>query len=242
MKKGLNRYTWDMHYPGYTEFKGMVLWAGRNRGPLALPGTYQARLIVDGRAQAQPFDIRMDPRVRGVTQADLQRRFDLALQIRNNVSEANEAVLLIRGIRKQIADDLARTTDPAVRTSGQQVDQRLAAIEGQIYQVQNRSSQDPLNFPIKINNKLAALGGVVESAEAAPTDQSLQVLAQLSQQLDAQLAALEQVLGQDLPPFNAQLKRAGLAPVERRPEPAVEQGTALKDGLFAQEEEGEEQE
>jgi photosystem II stability/assembly factor-like uncharacterized protein len=242
MKKGLNRYTWDMHYPGYTEFKGMVLWAGRNRGPLALPGMYRARLSVDGRVQTQPFDIRIDPRVRGVTQADLQRRFDLALQIRDKVSQANEAVLLIRGIRKQIADDLSKTNDPAVVASAQKLDQRLAAIEGEIYQVQNRSSQDPLNFPIKLNNKLAALGGVIESAEAAPTDQSLQTFAQMSQQLDRQLAALEQALGQELPPLNAELKRAGMAPVERRPEPAVEQGTALKDGLFAQEEEEEEKE
>jgi hypothetical protein len=240
MKAGLNRYTWDMHYPGYTEFKGMVLWAGANRGPLALPGTYRARLTVDGRATAQPFEIRMDPRVQGVTPADLQRRFDLALQIRNKVSEANDSVLLIRGIRKQISDDLAKTTDATVRASGQQLDQHLAAIEGEIYQVQNRSRQDPLNYPIKLNNKMAALGGVVEGAEAAPTDQSFKFFAMLSQQLDRQLGALQQVLGQELPAFNAELKRAGLPPVERRPEPAVEQGTALKDDLMAGTEEDEE--
>jgi len=240
MKTGLNRYTWDMHYPGYTEFKGMVLWAGANRGPLALPGTYRARLIVDGRATAQPFEIRMDPRVQDVSPADLQRRFDLALQIRNKVSQANDAVLLIRGIRKQIADDLAKTTDATVRASGQRLDQHLAAIEGEIYQVQNRSRQDPLNYPIKLNNKLAALGGVVEGAEAAPTDQSFQVFAMLSQQLDRQLGALQQVLGQELPAFNAELRRAGLPPVERRPEPAVEQGTALKDDLAEGAEEDEE--
>ena len=77
IKAGLNRYTWDMHYPGFTEFKGMIFWAARNRGPLALPGQYQVRLTVDGQTQVQPAEIRLDPRVKGVTPADLQKRFDL---------------------------------------------------------------------------------------------------------------------------------------------------------------------
>ena len=60
MKAGLNRYTWDMHTPGYTEFKGMIFWAGRNRGPVALPGQYQVRLTVDGQTQVQPAEVRLD--------------------------------------------------------------------------------------------------------------------------------------------------------------------------------------
>jgi hypothetical protein len=117
-----------------------------------------------------------------------------------------------------------------VRTSAEQLDQKLAAIEGRIYQVRIQSRQDPLNYPIMLNNKLAALGGVVEDGEAAPTAQDYAVFADLSQKLDRELAGLNGVLGSDLSSFNQRLAQAHLPPVERRPEPAVEQGTATLPG------------
>ncbi|NUR44837.1 MAG: glycosyl hydrolase, partial [Sphingomonas sp.] len=230
IKPGLNRYTWDMRYPGFTEFKGMILWAARNRGALAVPGQYQVRLTVDGKAQSQPAEIRLDPRLGNVAPADLQKRFELASQIREKVSQANEAVLMIRGVRSQIEERVKQARDPATRKAGERLEQRLRAIEGRIYQVQNRSRQDPLNYPIMLNNKLAALAGVVESGEAAPTQQSYGVFADLSKQLDRELAALEHLLTTDLPALNALLVQAGLAPVERKPEAAVEPGTALGPG------------
>lgn len=228
IKPGLNRFTWDMRYPGFTEFAGMIFWSAGNEGPLAVPGQYRVRLNVDGHSQEQLAEIRLDPRVKGVTTADLQRRFTLASEITNQVSRANEAVLLIRGIRAQIASRLKGTSDPAVRMSGEQLDGDLAAIEAQIYQVRNQSEQDPLNFPIMLNNKLAALAGVVESAEAGPTDQSLAVFGELGGQLQIQLSALDQLLGTRLLPLNAQLRRIHLTPIQRRAEPAVEQGTAAE--------------
>jgi hypothetical protein len=214
-----------MHYPGFTEFKGMIFWAGRNRGPLALPGDYQVRLTVDGQTEVQPVQIRLDPRVTGVSPSDLQKRFDLTRQINAKVGQANDAVLLIRGIRAQIDSDLKRSSDPAVHKSAQDLEQKLAAIEGRIYQTRNRSSQDPLNYPIMLNNKLAALAGVVEDGEAAPTEQDYRVFADLSQRLDRELGALDELLRTGLPDLNAKLAAAHLPPVERRPEAAVEQGT-----------------
>jgi photosystem II stability/assembly factor-like uncharacterized protein len=231
IKPGLNRYTWDMHYPGFTEFKGMIFWAARNRGPEALPGQYQVRLNVDGQKQIVPAEIRLDPRVKGVTQADLQKRFDLATKIDQKVGQANDAVLLIRGIRSQVDATLKKTSDPAIRRSAEQLEQKLGAIEGHIYQTQLKSSQDPLNYPIMLNNKLAALAGVVEDGEAAPTEQSYTVFADLSQRLDRELAAIEQLLGTELPPLNARLAAARLQPIEKRPEAAVEQGTGSSGDL-----------
>ncbi|MEA3066774.1 MAG: hypothetical protein QOK41_181 [Sphingomonadales bacterium] len=238
MKAGLNRFTWDMHYPGFTEFKGMIFWAARNRGPLALPGTYQARLTVDGAAQTQPIEIRLDPRVQGVTRADLERRFELAGAIRDKVGQANEAVLLIRGVRQQIGPALKLVSDPATRRAGEQLDAGLAGIEGRIYQVRNQSRQDPLNYPIMLNNKLAALAGVVESAEAAPTQQDFAVFADLSQQLDRELAALRQLLDRDLPALNAMLERAHIPAIERRAQGAVEQGSSGKESADEDDDEG----
>ena len=230
IKPGLNRYTWDMRYPGFTEFKGMIFWAARNRGPLALPGQYQVRLTVDGETSVQPAEIRLDPRVGNVLAADLQKRFELASKIRDKVNQANDAVLLIRGIRTQIGARLTKTVDPQIHRSGQALDQKLAAIDGQIYQVRMQSRQDPLNYPIMLNNKLAALADVVEDGEAAPTEQSYAVFADLSQRLSRELGALDQLLLADLPALNAKLARAHLPTVERKPEPSVEPGTAIAPG------------
>lgn len=218
MKPGLNRFVWKMRHPGFTDFPGMILWTSRNNGITAVPGQYQARLTVDGKVFTQPFEIRSDPRLTGVTQADLAARFDFASQVSKRVSDANEAVLLIRGIKEQTAAVAANpAADARLRAALTAFDTKLSAIEGQLYQVRNRSRQDPLNYPIMLNDKLAGLIGVAESAEARPTDQSLAVFATLSGQLDAQLAALESALTDGLPQLNAGLAAAGIAEIVRRP-------------------------
>jgi photosystem II stability/assembly factor-like uncharacterized protein len=214
MKPGINRFVWNMRHPGYTGFDGMVLWAGANRGIMALPGSYRARLIVDGKAQEQAFAITADPRL-AVAQADLQARFDLASQVSAKVSAANEAVLLIRGIRAQAEAQAKGKPLPAAVTG---LLTALAAVEGELYQVKNRSSQDPLNYPIKLNNKLAALLGVIEGGDAAPTEGARLVFADLSAKLATQMGALDAALA-ELPAANAALKAAGLKPLEKKPLP-----------------------
>ncbi|MEE4154809.1 MAG: glycosyl hydrolase [Erythrobacter sp.] len=215
MKAGLNRFTWNMRYPGFTDFDGMILWTSRNGGIAAVPGMYQARLTVDGEVMTQPFEIRFDPRVTSATPADLAARFELASAISARVSEANEAVLLARGIKQQ-TEALREKADPDLAAALTALDERISAVEGRIYQVRNRSRQDPLNYPIMLNDKLAGLIGTVESAEARPTDQTREVFAMLSARLDRELAELERVLATELPALNERLREAGLEPIERR--------------------------
>jgi hypothetical protein len=98
----------------------------------------------------------------------------------------------------------------------------LTAVEEEAYQVRNRSGQDPLNYPIKLNNKIAALAGVVESADAKPTDQSVEVFNELSAQLDAQLQKMRETISKQLPLLNAALKREKLDAVDPKAKPAPE--------------------
>ncbi|MEO0689234.1 MAG: glycosyl hydrolase [Pseudomonadota bacterium] len=216
MKVGLNRFTWDMRYPGFTDFPGMILWGSSNGGITAVPGQYQARLTADGETLTQPFEIRLDPRVTLEDPGDLDARFDLASQISAKVSEANEAVLLVRGIKQQTEALDGQIDGELAASVGAFVD-RISAVEGRIYQVRNQSRQDPLNYPIMLNDKLASLIGTVESAEARPTNQTRTVFELLSGQLDGELGELEAALDDDLPILNAQLEAAGLAPIEKRP-------------------------
>jgi hypothetical protein len=191
---------------------------------MALPGAYRARLIVDGKSQEQGFTIAPDPRV-AVSADDLKARHDLAQAVTARVSQANQAVLLVRGMRAQV--DALKGPVPAAVSD---LMAKLSAVEAEIYQVKIQSRQDPLNYPIKLNNKLAALIGTIESAESKPTDQTREVFAELSAQLDVQLAALEAALQSGLPAANAALKAAGMKPLERKPLPATDgSGVSARD-------------
>jgi hypothetical protein len=214
-KAGMNRFRWNMRLDGYTDFEGRIFWAAGNTGPALVPGDYSARLTVDGTEVGRRyFHLGMDPRIQGVTQSDLQARFDLAVKIRDRVSDANEAVILIREVKAQLDDRREKSNDPDFGTDAAAFHSAIGAVEGEIYQVKNRSNQDPLNFPIKLNNKLAALLGVVEGSENRPTDQSYTVFEHLDGLLQVQLDAMDRLLQNDLGALNQRLESLGLEPIQ----------------------------
>lgn len=213
-KAGLNRFLWDMRYPGFTDFEGMIMWAAGNRGPMAVPGTYQVRLTANGQTQTQPLEIRMDPRLEGeVTIEDLRERHELAMQVLERVSDANEAVILSRDVKAQVDDRLAKTDVAQIEEVGQRVKTKISDVEGRIYQVRNQSSQDPLNYPIMLNNKLASLLALIERGEYRPTDQMYEVFESLSGRLDEELNALNLIIATDLAELNRLLEQNGLEQV-----------------------------
>jgi len=209
------------------------MWAAGTRGPLAPPGTYSVKVTADSENATETFAIRREPHVlKDVTDQDLREEFDLAMNIRNKTSQANEAVLLIRGIKPQIADrrgklDAAKAA-PVVK-SLDDLEQTLSAIEGDIYQVKLQSSQDPLNYPIKLNNKIAALQGVVESADVRPTEQAYSVFRTLSNSLDEQLGKLDAAVKTRMPAVNQQLQRQKLDPIKPEPLKVDAQKSASQD-------------
>ncbi|MFW6201755.1 MAG: WD40/YVTN/BNR-like repeat-containing protein [Gemmatimonadota bacterium] len=231
VEAGTHRVTWGLRYPGFRTFPDMIMWAAGSQGPLAPPGTYRVRLSVDGDEVAtRSFDALLDPRAEGVTLADLEEQFDFAIRIRDRVTDANEAVLLSRGIKQQIDERVEQADgDAAVSEAGEAFADALTAVEGEIYQIRNESGQDPLNFPIKLNNKIAALLGVVMSADARPTDQSYDAFDHLSGLLQEQLDALDAVIDERMPGFNALLDERGLAPIERRMLETDEEEDAVAD-------------
>jgi photosystem II stability/assembly factor-like uncharacterized protein len=212
-RPGVNRFSWDMRHDGAVTFPGMIMWAAGTNGPLVLPGRYQVRLTVDGNTQTQPFEIRLDPRAPHVTMADLQAQHALATQVRDRTSQANEGVIVIREVKRQAAERVA--SDASLRASAEALAAALSAVEEELYQVRNQSNQDPLNYPIRLNNKIAALMRTVEGVEGRPTAQAYTVFEELSGRLDEQLGILERVLIQDLARFNEQLRSRNLPPVTR---------------------------
>jgi photosystem II stability/assembly factor-like uncharacterized protein len=200
---GLNRFVWDMRYPEAVRFPGMILWAGETRGPKLPPGKYQVKLTAEGKTMTQSFEVKADPRLTA-TPADYAKQAELGLKIRDKLSETHNAIIQIRDVRKQIEDLLKRVgaQSKPVNDAGTALNKKLTTIEEALYQTKNQSSQDPLNFPIRLNNKLAALGGVVGGAEAAPTAQSYAVYDELAAAIDAELAKLSQIMKTEIPAFN----------------------------------------
>ncbi len=207
---GLNRFVWDLRYEGSSRVPHSPLWAGSTDGPTALPGSYQARLTVQGKTYTAPFEIKPDPRVH-VSQQDLEKQFDLLLKLRERITQTHDAVNQIRDIRGQItALNKRLENDPhgkAVAEAGKQLDKKMTEVEEALIQTKARSGQDVLNYPIRLNNQLVALGGVVSSAESAPTQASLDVFDMLSKQLDEQLAKWKQILATDVPAYNDVVKK-----------------------------------
>ena len=214
-RAGLNTFSWNLRYPDAVRFDNMIMWAGNTNGPIAPPGTYSVRMTVDGEAQphTQTFVVRKDPRSEA-TIADLQEQFRFLTQIRDRVSDANNAVRTVRNVRAQVADRTKLIAGKAQAAEFQQASSalmtELTAPEEAIYQTKNQSNQDPLNFPIKLNNKIAALTGVVSSTEAKPTKQSYEVFNRLSGSLEVELKKVKKSLDESLPKVNALLRAAGL--------------------------------
>ncbi|HVS21706.1 MAG TPA: hypothetical protein VHD88_07645, partial [Pyrinomonadaceae bacterium] len=217
---GLNRFVWDMRYPDPVRFPGMILWAGETRGPHVVPGSYQVKLTVDGKTMTESFEVKPDPRLT-TTAADYAKQLDLALKIRDKQTETHNAIIQIRDVRKQVEDLLKRIAGQPnakpISDAGTALNKRLTEVEEALYQTKNQSSQDPLNFPIRLNNKLAALGGVVARSETPPTDQSFAVYDELAGQIDAQLQRLSQIMKSDVPAFNRLVQEQNVPAIVVKP-------------------------
>jgi len=209
-KAGINSFAWDLRYPGAKGFEGMVLWGGGRGGPMAVPGPYTVRLSVNGQTLSERLNVEKDPRIDSVTIADLTEQFKLAMQVRDRATEANEMVIAIRELKKQVADRRKQNAS----LNFDVFTKKLSGIEEEIYQVQNRSGQDPLNFPIKLNNKLAALERVIETGDGKPIAGAYTVFKELSDLLAVQKAKFDAVVKSDLPAVNQQLAGANLKALE----------------------------
>jgi hypothetical protein len=204
-KAGLNRAVWDLRGEESSRFKGLILWSGELRGPVVPPGRYDVRLTAGGQTLTQPLDVRKDPRL-PTTDADFAKQHDLRRKIRDKLTETHEAIGRIRDVREQVRAAASRSNAASgraeVAAAAEAIDKKLTSVEEALYQTRNQSSQDPLNYPIRLNNKLAALARVVDGADAAPTDQSYAVYDDLVTKIDAQLATLAQALTTDVAAFN----------------------------------------
>jgi photosystem II stability/assembly factor-like uncharacterized protein/chaperonin cofactor prefoldin len=212
-KAGGNRFVWDMRYPGYKTFAGMVFYGSPNLGPKAVPGTYKVRLSVDGQQQEQPFEIVKDPRL-ATTQEDYRAQFDFLIKVRDKVSEANQAIIEIRKVKSDLAAVREKVGGDVVNKDVVEAVKKfegdLTTIENSIHETRNRSVQDPINYGIKLNNRIAHLMVEQGQGDFRPNRQAEEVFAALSQLLDKELQSLHALLSSQGPALNKLIRDKGI--------------------------------
>jgi len=191
---GLNRFVWDLHHVGSSRVPDYYLWEYKDgsRGPLVLPGKYQVRLNVDGKSQVAPFEVAMDPRV-NVSRADLQKQFDLLIQVRDELSRVHDTVNQIQDVRGQMDGLRKRLPDndavKPMHTAAVELDKNLLAVRDDLIQMNIKSNEDSLAYPQRIDSKLAALAiAVGVGTDSAPTEAEYQVFDKLKKQADISIA------------------------------------------------------
>jgi photosystem II stability/assembly factor-like uncharacterized protein len=207
-KAGLNRFVWNLCYQGPREVPhaGAVYSDWTPDEPQALPGKYEVTLTAYGQTVTQPLDVRLDPRVK-VSRADLQKQFDLAMRIRDEVSQASDTVnqildleIQLAGLQSRLAADAGGEPLLALTKS---IAEKAKAVAGALYEPDIQASEDSLNYPIRLRYQFVSLGDVVDSGDAAPTAQSYDLFGTLSDELDAQVARWRDIQTKDIRALNA---------------------------------------
>ena len=211
---GVSQLPWNLRTQPFVTFPGMIMWGVRSNAPAAPPGRYTVRLNADGRTLTAPIVVERNPWIADVTDADLQAQYAFSRQVRDRVNDANAAVIEIRRVRSQLEDRLKQSTDARLRAAADTLLANARAVEERIYQVRNQSNQDPLNFPIKVNNRLANLMSMAERGDGPPTSNMPELFRILSEELQGDLDRLTQVWSRDLAAVNAELARLALSKVD----------------------------
>jgi uncharacterized coiled-coil DUF342 family protein len=191
----------------------MILWAASLQGPRAVPGLYKVSLNVNGEEQSQKFRILADPRAES-TVVEMQKQFDFISDVNTTVDKAHKSIKKIRSINKQLTAFQKQYKDkPDVKDlveKAKTLSEQLSEIEKALYQTKNRSNQDPLNFPIKLTDKLGGLNSLTRRGDFPPTDQAIEVKNELTSKINKQLDQFNTLLSEEIKGFNAAFNSKGL--------------------------------
>jgi photosystem II stability/assembly factor-like uncharacterized protein len=205
VKKGMNQFVWDMAYDGAERLDGMILWWASLDGPQAIPGSYKVSLKVNDQVLTQTFTIVADKRAES-TLTEMQKQFDFIRDINKTIDKAHKSIKKIRNVRDQLSAFEAQYKENEdvkdLLDKSKILKEEFTKIEEALYQTKNRSNQDPLNFPIRLTNKLGHLNALVGMGDFAPTEQDIAVKDELTQKINEQLDAFNKLVSDEISAFN----------------------------------------
>jgi len=231
-KIGINRVWWDLKYDaakkaklrtspigaphikvGAKGWRSIVTWDSGVR-PLAAPGTYTAKLSVNGQELAQKLIVKKDPHSAGSV-SDIQTQVKMLLEIRDNMNTLVDIINQAELIRKQLYDlqnllGHDENTKPVINAI-QDLDRKIIAVEENLFQMRlTGASQDVLRWPMKLLAKLGSLAYDLSRTDFPPTNQQVEVYKMYEKQLNAHEQQFQMILDQELPAFNALLKKLNI--------------------------------
>lgn len=212
LKAGGQVINWNMQYPDGVRVPGMILWWAGSGGPMALPGDYTVTLKHGDVEQTHEFAIKADPRVTA-SEEDMLAQFNFMKEVQDKTSEAHQSIIDLRGVRDQIKTFQGRLPEDAsqeLRDAGKAIIDGLTEVEEALYQTKNRSRQDPLNFPIRLTNKLAHLNSLTGIGTFKPTAAAYAVKNEITEQIDAELAKYRTILAEKIPAYNKMILEQGV--------------------------------
>ncbi len=205
VEKGGNTHVWDTKAKGAEKLEGMILWGASLNGPRAVPGRYIVHLDINGDHQSEEFTILADPRAE-VSREEMQKQYSFVTEINRTIDSAHSAIKRIRKISKQL-DEFTKRYEGQESTKtlverAKKMKEGFEKVEKALYQTKNRSRQDPLNFPIRLTNKLGHLSNLVTIDDFPPTAQDIAVKDELTEKINEQLNAFNDLLDTEIQSFN----------------------------------------
>ncbi len=206
IEKGANKFVWNSRTKGAEKLKGMIFWWASFNGAKVVPGAYKVSLMVNDEEQIQSFNILADPRAEASLE-DMEKQYDFVSDINKTIDKAHQSIKNIRKINKQLDaftkqyKDDERTKDLVKKADD--LKKSFSEIEKALYQTKNKSNQDPLNFPIRLTNKLGHLNSLVTMDDFAPTEQDVAVKNELTKKIEEQLTTFNDLISKEIKEFNA---------------------------------------
>ena len=213
VKDGGNVFVWDYKYPGAEKFEGMVMWSASLNGAKAVPGTYQVKLSVNNFESQNSFEILKSPTSESSVD-QMREQFNFVNQINKTISNAHQSIKKIRKIKLKLNEFLTnfsdnRDAENIIKKANFLIDS-LSTVENALYQTKNESRQDPLNFPIKLTNKLGHIANLVTMNDFPPTDQDKRLMMELSEKINKEIEVFNKLMTSDVSEFNLSFKKLQL--------------------------------
>lgn len=220
---GTNRFTWNLRYrwperSGPGEEESFI-----SSGPVALPGNYEVRLVVNGKTLTRKLEVKLDPRV-AVSQADLEKQFELSMRVREKMSQIREALRQAKDLNAQFVGVRKRLEgqpqyQPVV-DSVTEFEKKISAVQDGLTGWKTDPSRYSLNYTPAVDDDLGWLGMEIERGDGAPNEPMYRVFDELSAAIDVQLAKWKELSTGELADFNQLMTKHNVAAVSIAPAPA----------------------